>query len=159
MWQDRPLDGSGTDRSRCRESERDRESVSNGVCGNGTRYVKTKKQDKTVKSQPKSKYILNWHIHVLNYHFATFSKIINVSDIKTPLVCRWSLFFHSNLLHTSGPNNSDLRRWAFLVAYNTKANNPVIPHHHPQYTPLEKVKTIFLLIIWTDSQRMYFIRT
>lgn len=50
-----------------------------------------------------------------------------------------ALFFHSNLLHTSGPNNSDLRRWAFLVAYNTKANNPVIPHHHPQYTPLEKV--------------------
>eukprot|EP00105_Crassostrea_gigas_P030683 XP_011453091.1 PREDICTED: uncharacterized protein LOC105346281 [Crassostrea gigas] len=50
-----------------------------------------------------------------------------------------ALFFHSNLLHTSGPNNSDLRRWAFLLAYNTKSNNPVIPHHCPQYTPLIKV--------------------
>lgn len=50
-----------------------------------------------------------------------------------------ALFFHSNLLHTSGPNNSDLRRWAFLMAYNTKSNNPVIPHHCPQYTPLIKV--------------------
>lgn len=59
--------------------------------------------------------------------------------MKLSMIVGDALFFHSNLLHTSGPNNSDLRRWAFLVAYNTKANNPVIPHHHPQYTPLEKV--------------------
>lgn len=50
-----------------------------------------------------------------------------------------ALFFHCNLLHTSGPNNSPHRRWAFLTAYNKAANNPVIPHHHPQYTPLHKV--------------------
>ncbi|XP_067935815.1 L-proline trans-4-hydroxylase-like [Watersipora subatra] len=46
------------------------------------------------------------------------------------------LFFHSNILHRSEQNHSDRRRWAYLIAYNTKSNNPVIKHHHPQYTPL-----------------------
>lgn len=50
-----------------------------------------------------------------------------------------ALFFHSNLLHTSNANNSPYRRWAFLCAYNKKSNDPVIKHHHPCYTPLEKV--------------------
>jgi len=50
-----------------------------------------------------------------------------------------ALFFHSNVLHTSERNNSDMRRWAFLIAYNRKSNNPVIKHHHPRYTPLERV--------------------
>ena len=56
-----------------------------------------------------------------------------------------ALFFHSNLLHTSGPNNSELRRWAFLVAYNTKANSPVEINHTPQYTPLKKVRITLTL--------------
>ncbi|XP_041370059.1 L-proline trans-4-hydroxylase-like [Gigantopelta aegis] len=50
-----------------------------------------------------------------------------------------ALFFHSNLLHTSSANNSPDRRWAFLCAYNRASNNPVLKHHHPQYTPLTKV--------------------
>ncbi|KAK7095044.1 L-proline trans-4-hydroxylase-like [Littorina saxatilis] len=50
-----------------------------------------------------------------------------------------ALFFHSNLLHTSSANDSPNRRWAFLCAYNKKSNNPVLKHHHPQYTPLETV--------------------
>jgi ectoine hydroxylase-related dioxygenase (phytanoyl-CoA dioxygenase family) len=50
-----------------------------------------------------------------------------------------ALFFHCNLLHCSDQNNSDRRRWAFLIAYNKATNNPVLPHHHPFYTPLEKV--------------------
>ena len=29
-----------------------------------------------------------------------------------------ALFFHCNLLHKSEQNNTDQRRWAFLVAYN-----------------------------------------
>ena len=39
----------------------------------------------------------------------------------------------------SEQNHSGRRRWAYLVAYNTKSNNPVIEHHHPRYTPLDKV--------------------
>ena len=50
-----------------------------------------------------------------------------------------ALYFHSNVLHRSEQNHSDRRRWAFLMSYNTKANNPVKVHHHPQYTPLIKV--------------------
>ncbi|CAG5117835.1 unnamed protein product, partial [Candidula unifasciata] len=49
-----------------------------------------------------------------------------------------ALFFHSNLLHNSAPNQSPHRRWAFLCAYNRASNNPVYEHHHPQYTPLTK---------------------
>lgn len=49
------------------------------------------------------------------------------------------LFFHCNLLHCSSSNMSTARRWAFLCAYNKADNDPVIKHHHPNYTPLEKV--------------------
>lgn len=56
-----------------------------------------------------------------------------------------TLFFHCNLLHTSGPNNSPNRRWAFLTAYNKATNDPVIVHHHPQYTPLHKVPNSAIL--------------
>lgn len=49
------------------------------------------------------------------------------------------LFFHCNLLHTSNQNNSDLRRWVFIVAFNKKANDPYMDHHHPRYTPLKMV--------------------
>lgn len=47
-----------------------------------------------------------------------------------------ALFFHSLLLHTSGQNHSDRRRWCFLIAFNRADNDPMIEHHHPQYTPL-----------------------
>lgn len=51
-----------------------------------------------------------------------------------------ALFFHSNVLHRSDQNASDHRRWAFLISYNRATNNPVIKHHHPQYTKLEIVR-------------------
>ena len=51
-----------------------------------------------------------------------------------------ALFFHSNVLHRSDKNDSDRRRWAFVIAYNRASNNPTIPHHHPQYIKLEKVE-------------------
>lgn len=47
-----------------------------------------------------------------------------------------ALFFHCLLLHASGQNSSDRRRWCFLVGFNRADNNPMIEHHHPQYTPL-----------------------
>jgi len=50
-----------------------------------------------------------------------------------------ALFFHPNLLHTSADNVSDTKRWVFIPCYNRKDNNPLYPHHHPQYTPMEKV--------------------
>lgn len=50
-----------------------------------------------------------------------------------------ALFFHCNVLHTSDQNRSNRRRWAFLISYNRADNNPYLPHHHPQYTPLHKV--------------------
>ncbi|XP_033759626.1 L-proline trans-4-hydroxylase-like [Pecten maximus] len=50
-----------------------------------------------------------------------------------------ALFFHCNLLHCSSANDSPDRRWAYLIAYNTKDNNPIVPHHHAQYTPIQRV--------------------
>ncbi|MCG6927967.1 MAG: phytanoyl-CoA dioxygenase family protein [Acidobacteria bacterium] len=50
-----------------------------------------------------------------------------------------TLFFHSNLLHASGPNTSDRPRWTLILAYNARGNDPYKDSHHPRYTPLEKV--------------------
>jgi ectoine hydroxylase len=47
------------------------------------------------------------------------------------------MFFHSNTLHTSAPNQSDGDRHLLLVAFNTRANDPYIEHHHPRYTPID----------------------
>ncbi|KAL4230769.1 hypothetical protein ACF0H5_011144 [Mactra antiquata] len=49
------------------------------------------------------------------------------------------LFQHCNLLHTSAPNDSDMRRWAFVACYNRRSNSSIVKHHHPQYSPIEKV--------------------
>jgi len=51
-----------------------------------------------------------------------------------------AVFFHSNLLHTSAQNVSNIRRWSMICAYNMRRNNPVYKHHYPQYNPLRKVK-------------------
>jgi len=50
-----------------------------------------------------------------------------------------ALFFHCNVLHKSDQNRSPNRRYTFLIAYNRASNNPLFPHHHPQYTRLHKV--------------------
>ncbi len=49
------------------------------------------------------------------------------------------LFFHCNTLHRSDQNRSANRRWTVLMCYNAARNNPYRAHHHPQYTPLNKV--------------------
>ncbi|KAK6168247.1 hypothetical protein SNE40_022113 [Patella caerulea] len=64
------------------------------------------------------------------------------------------LFFHCNLLHYSGPNLSEERRWAFLIAYNKASNDPVEEHHHPKYTPLHKVPNSAILnceVLWDTN--------
>ncbi len=50
-----------------------------------------------------------------------------------------AFFFHCNTLHASAPNDSDHPRWVLICCYNAKHNNPVKQHHHPQYTPLQRV--------------------
>lgn len=49
------------------------------------------------------------------------------------------LFFHCNTLHRSDSNRSDDRRWTMICCYNAARNNPYLEHHHPRYTPIEKV--------------------
>ena len=49
------------------------------------------------------------------------------------------LFFHANVLHRSDQNRSANRRWTVLHCYNAARNNPYLEHHHPMYTPLQKV--------------------
>lgn len=49
------------------------------------------------------------------------------------------LYFHANLLHCSAANLSEHPRWGMICCYNTKHNNPYKEHHHPRYTPLEKL--------------------
>lgn len=50
------------------------------------------------------------------------------------------VFFHCNALHRSDQNRSDKRRWTVIHCYNLASNNPFLEHHHPFYTPLEKVE-------------------
>jgi len=49
------------------------------------------------------------------------------------------LLFHCNTLHRSDQNRSADRRWTMICCYNAARNNPYREHHHPCYTPLEKV--------------------
>ncbi|MCA8983506.1 MAG: phytanoyl-CoA dioxygenase family protein [Planctomycetaceae bacterium] len=50
-----------------------------------------------------------------------------------------ALIFHGNLLHRSDANLSDKPRWGLICCYNTRGNDPLLPHHHPGYTPLDKL--------------------
>ncbi|PCJ51859.1 MAG: phytanoyl-CoA dioxygenase family protein [Planctomycetota bacterium] len=51
-----------------------------------------------------------------------------------------ALFFHSNLLHTSAPNESEQSRLVLICCYNKKDNSPFIENSgHPKYTPLVKI--------------------
>lgn len=50
-----------------------------------------------------------------------------------------AVFFHGNLLHRSDQNRSELPRWVLICCYNAARNDPYREHHHPGYTPLEKV--------------------
>lgn len=50
-----------------------------------------------------------------------------------------AVFFHSNTLHRSDQNKSDMSRWSLICCYNAKHNDPYKESHHPGYTPLHKV--------------------
>jgi len=49
------------------------------------------------------------------------------------------VFFDGNLLHRSDQNRSDQPRWVLICCYNAARNDPYKDHHHPRYTPLDKV--------------------
>lgn len=49
------------------------------------------------------------------------------------------VFFHCNTLHRSDQNRSPDRRWTLICCYNAARNDPYLDHHHPRYTPLDKV--------------------
>lgn len=55
-----------------------------------------------------------------------------------------ALFFHSNLLHRSDANTSDVPRLSIICCYNTKHNDPIHKDgRHPNYSPLE---------VWDDER-------
>jgi len=56
-----------------------------------------------------------------------------------------SIFFHCNLLHSSGPNTSNLRRWALIFCYNLATNDPFAQSHNPNYRLLTKVNDSSIL--------------
>ena len=74
---------------------------------------------------------------------ADMKRVEELSEVLDLVYCEMNpgdgLFFHSNTLHYSAPNESDAPRWALINCYNTRSNNPTNDLHHPQYTPLQKV--------------------
>lgn len=55
-----------------------------------------------------------------------------------------AVFFHSNLLHRSDQNTSELPRWSLICCYNTRHNDPIVTGgRHPNYSPLQ---------IWPDER-------
>ncbi len=50
-----------------------------------------------------------------------------------------AVFFHGNTLHRSDQNRSEKPRWVLICCYNAARNDPYKEHHHPRYTPLNKV--------------------
>lgn len=61
-----------------------------------------------------------------------------------------AIIFHSNLLHRSDANLSELPRWSLICCYNTRHNDPYIQGgRHPNYHPLE---------IWSDDRVRHYLR-
>ena len=53
-----------------------------------------------------------------------------------------ALFFHSNVLHMSEPNDSEKIRRALILAYNRRDNSAGrldVAGHHPMYSPIDRV--------------------
>lgn len=84
------------------------------------------------------------HVHIEEQKQAELTRVEEAKKLFPLLHVEMSpgdmLFFHGNILHTSAPNTSDYRRWAYIVSYNTKHNNPTVIHHHAQYHPLHMVE-------------------
>ena len=62
-----------------------------------------------------------------------------------------ALFFHSNLLHRSDQNSSELPRWSLICCYNAARNDPYKDSHHPRYSPLAKVADSAIMEVGVSS--------
>ncbi len=80
--------------------------------------------------------------HHLDFFFFLFQVKRDCPSLLPEFEPGDTMFFHSNVLHRSGVNNSERKRRVLAIAYNRKTNDPVTPHHHPNYTPLHKVCTM-----------------
>ncbi|MCY7350249.1 MAG: phytanoyl-CoA dioxygenase family protein [Cytophagaceae bacterium] len=58
-----------------------------------------------------------------------------------------ALFFHCNLLHSSGQNRSENPRWSIISAYNRTDNRAYLPVPESSFTPLEVVDDDQLLAV------------
>lgn len=80
---------------------------------------------------------------------ADMERVNEVLKVREKIYCEMepgdALFFHSNLLHASDPNNSENSRWTMICAYNKASNNPYKESHHPSYTKLHKVEDDMIL--------------
>jgi phytanoyl-CoA hydroxylase len=56
-----------------------------------------------------------------------------------------ALFFHSNILHRSGPNLSDSPRWSLISCYNRSTNTPYNEPSGKSTIPIEVVPDDALL--------------
>lgn len=50
-----------------------------------------------------------------------------------------AIFFHANLLHSSGNNTSSKQRLAYAIAYSAAYNDAVAKHPFAYYNPIQKV--------------------
>lgn len=70
-------------------------------------------------------------------------------ELGQPVVCETSpgdcLFFHSNLLHSSGPNTSQDYRRNLVLAYNQVTNAPPISNFLPEPRKLTVVEDPMVL--------------
>ncbi len=69
------------------------------------------------------------------------------------------IFFHCNLLHSSGQNKSSQPRRAFLCCYNAARNSPYKVVRHPQYSPLAKVPDSAIKAVGLKIARQDFSKT
>ena len=54
------------------------------------------------------------------------------------------LIFHSNILHCSEQNKSNVSRNGLIGVYNSKHNNPIIKHHYPAYYKMKRALVCYL---------------
>jgi len=69
-------------------------------------------------------------MELLKQKFPTIPVVMDAGD---------TMIFHANIVHKSNANNSDRRRWALLISYNTKENESAVKHHHASYEKLDVV--------------------
>ena len=65
--------------------------------------------------------------------------IVHLYSVLLTIFSGDAVFFHSNVLHSSGPNLSSKRRMAINISYNAANNQPSEIDICPPYTKIHKV--------------------